>query len=97
MGHAWDYTVQLYQHHGVNWTIWTYKGSHGTGTDYWGVYNPKDPVLPKPDIKRDSAAVIKSKWSEWTTGASFALNPNHLRNLALPVPADDHYICGETC
>ena len=37
--------------------------------------------------------MIRSKWSKWTTDAAFAPNPNHLRDMAMPVPVDDPYTC----
>jgi endoglucanase len=96
MGQAWDYTINLYEAHHVNWTMWTYKATHGTGTDSWGVYNPNDPLPLKPDFQYDSADDIRTKWSKWTTDAAFALNPNHLRDMAMPVPVDDRYTCSGT-
>jgi endoglucanase len=91
---AWNYTIRLYEDHHVNWTMWTYKATHGTDTDSWGVYNLSNRDLAKPDIEHDSAEVIRSKWSKWTTDAAFARNPNHLRDMAMPVPVDDRYTCG---
>lgn len=95
---AWDYTIQQYEDHHVNWAIWTYKATHGAGSDSWGVYNPRydasDPLSPpRPDIEQDSADVIRSKWLKWTTDAAFVPNPNHLRDMAMPVPVDDQYTC----
>jgi endoglucanase len=94
MGQAWDYTIHLYEDHRVNWTMWTYKATHGTDTDRWGLYNPRTPLPSKPDVEHDSAEVIRSKWSKWVTDAAFAQNPNHLRDMAMPVPVDDRYTCG---
>jgi hypothetical protein len=37
--------------------------------------------------------LIRSKWSKWTTDAAFVPNPNHLRDMAMPVPVDDRYTC----
>jgi len=94
MGQAWDYSIHLYEDHQVNWTMWTYKATKGTGTDSWGVYNRRDPPPSTPDIEHDSSAEdIRNKWSRWTTDAAFAPNPNHLRDMAMPVPVDDRYTC----
>jgi endoglucanase len=90
---GWDYTIHLYEDNHVNWTMWTYKATHGPDTDSWGVYNPKDTGLAKPDIKQDPAEVIKNKWSKWTTDLAFMPNPNHLRDMTMPVPVDDRYTC----
>jgi endoglucanase len=48
LAQAWDDTIRQYEENQINWTMWTYKAV--TKTNNWGVYNPKDSKLAKPDI-----------------------------------------------
>jgi hypothetical protein len=91
MGQGWAYTIEKYCVNNMSWTMWTYKATHGGLQDSWGIHNPKDPWPPKPDIRKDSAAIIQEKWAKWNT-AAFGLNPNHKKNLAMPLPVNDEYI-----
>ncbi len=91
MGQAWDYSIDLYEKNNVSWAVWTYKATHGTGSDSWGVFNPKDPMPPKPDIAKDSAETIRAKWRHWSTKTEFAQNQKLARVLTMPVPTDDQY------
>jgi endoglucanase len=88
---VWKYAVEKFAANGMNWSVWTYKADHGSGGDSWGVYNPRDPKPPKPNLQTDSADDIRRKWSLWSTTKSFAVNPMLRRALAMPVPVDDSY------
>ncbi len=70
---AWHYALEQFNSAGVSWTFWSYKATHGTGSDSWGLYNPvkKD----APNLLTDDAATIRAKWQAVETGTSFALNP----------------------
>jgi endoglucanase len=73
---AWRYGLRAYDAAGLNWALWTYKNK-GAGTDSWGVYTTiPGKAPPVPDLTRDAAGVIQSKWRAWATNpATFALNP----------------------
>jgi aryl-phospho-beta-D-glucosidase BglC (GH1 family) len=89
---AWQYTIQQWSQNGINWAMWSWR-SNGVGggvTDSWGVYNPRDPAPPTPDVSNDSAATIMTDWSEWSLGA-FGLNTTLVPALAMPVVVGDAY------
>ncbi|MFF2484512.1 cellulase family glycosylhydrolase [Paenibacillus sp. NPDC058071] len=68
----------------VSWSNWSYKV---TGAGNWGYYNNN--ANPVPDIYNDSAAVITSKWSKFTT-ANFQPNTgliNVIKKYASQPPA----------
>ncbi len=88
---VWKYAAEKFSTAGMNWSVWTYKATHGTGDDSWGVYNPRNPKPEKPNLQTDSAAEIRRKWSQWTTAKSFAINPVLKRALAMPIAIDDAY------
>ncbi len=80
---AWSYAAAQFAANGMNWAMWTYKATHGSGSDSWGFYNPRKPFPPKPDLRKDSAEAIREKWSQWTT-ENFAINPMLQRTLSTP-------------
>ena len=81
---GWAYAAAQFAAHGMSWTVWSYKAIHGSGSDSWGVYNFRPPLLPKPNLQTDSAETIRDKWSRWSTAAAFALNPMLQRTLFSP-------------
>jgi endoglucanase len=70
---AWVHAIEQYTASGMHWTLWSYKATHGTGSDSWGLYNPikKD----APNLLTDDESVIRAKWTAVRTSESFALNP----------------------
>lgn len=78
---AWIHTVNTYTSNGMSWALWNYKATHGTGDNSWGLFNPKQPMPPKPDLQKDSAEEIAAKWAKWSTAESFAENPMIARAL----------------
>ncbi len=72
---AWDAAVKKFSAAGIHWTIWSYKATHGTDSDSWGVINPKQPMPAKPDIQHNSADEIEKRWVAWNTEDAFAVNP----------------------
>jgi len=72
---AWEYAIKQYAANQMSWTTWSYKATHGSGSDSWGLYNPRKPFPPKPNIQTDSAEDIREKWSSWSTEEAFAINP----------------------
>jgi hypothetical protein len=58
--------------------------------DSWGVYNPRDPAPPTPDVSNDSSGTIMADWSTWSLGA-FGLNSTLVPALAMPVVVGDAY------
>lgn len=72
---TWWRVLSYYNDDDINWTAWTYKANHGTGDDSWGLYNPKTPAPPVPDLQHDDAATIEADWKQWTTSNAYALNP----------------------
>jgi hypothetical protein len=59
----------------MSWTEWSYKATHGSGSDSWGIYDRIPSPPPIPNLQTDSAATIASDWAAWTTDNAFALNP----------------------
>jgi endoglucanase len=88
---VWKYAVEKFTAAGMSWSVWTYKATHGSGDDSWGVYNPRDPKPAKPNLQTDTADEIRRKWSEWRTAKSFAINPMLKRALAMPLAKGDAY------
>lgn len=84
---AWNHALRRYSDAGLHWAFWSYKATHGTGSDSWGLYNPLS--RNAPDLRRDDAATIRAKWRATATEASYALNPMLERVLkpALAKPA----------
>lgn len=80
---SWKYAIKQFASNDMSWAMWAYKSTHGDDSDSWGVYNPRRPWPPKPDIRKDSAEEIRTKWSQWTTSA-FAINPMLKRCLTIP-------------
>ena len=72
---AWADALRSFDAAGLNWTTWTYKSAHGTGSDSWGLFNVRPDAPPVPDLDHDSAEQIAAKWSRWTTAAAFVANP----------------------
>lgn len=70
---AWHHALKQYSASGMHWSLWSYKATHGTGSDSWGLYNPvkKD----APNLLTDDAATIRAKWQDIETGKTYALNP----------------------
>lgn len=70
---AWHHALKQYSASGMHWTLWSYKATHGTGSDSWGLYNPikKD----APNLLTDDAATIRAKWQTIDTDKTYALNP----------------------
>ncbi len=88
---VWKYAAEKFAGAGMSWAVWSYKATHGSGDDSWGLYNPRDPKPAKPNLQTDSANEIAAKWSQWTTAKSFAINPMLKRALAMPVAKNDAY------
>ncbi len=72
---AWSVVVGDFNGDGMNWSMWSYKATHGSGTDSWGLYNPTGTWPAVPNIASDSAATIAADWARWTTASAFAINP----------------------
>lgn len=73
---TWQYILSLYNDDAVNWTMWSYKSTHGNATDdSWGLYTPKNPRPPVPNLQKDDPATIAADWKQWSTANAFTLNP----------------------
>src|SRR5262249_29991774 len=72
---VWQYAVQQFQANNMNWTEWSYKATHGSGSDSWGIYDKVKSPPPVPNLPTDSAETIASDWAAWTTDNAFAINP----------------------
>lgn len=70
---AWHHALVKYSEAGIHWSFWSYKANHGTGTNSWGLYNPRK--KDAPNLLTDSAETIRDKWRAVDTDTSFALNP----------------------
>ena len=79
---AWRHAFEAFTDNGMSWVFWNYKATHGTGSDSWGLYNPRSPAPQKPDLQKDSAETIRAKWATWGTAESFEINPMLARVLA---------------
>jgi endo-1,4-beta-mannosidase len=71
---AWVHAITQYDKAGMSWTFWSYKATHGTGTDSWGLYNPIKPPAP-PNLATDDLETIRTRWSGNGTTEGFQLNP----------------------
>jgi endoglucanase len=70
---CWDYSLNLYNGDGINWTMWSYKATQGLLPDNWGWYDPT--YWPAtPNISTSSAATIYSDWQQWQTPSAFGEN-----------------------
>ena len=73
---AWTWhSVGVFNGDGMSWSSWSYKATHGTGTDSWGLYDPNGKFTTVPNIATDSSSTISTDWSHWTTANTFTLNP----------------------
>ena len=72
---AWNHTLKVYSENGMSWALWSYKATHGTGSDSWGYLNPRKPMPPKPNLQTDSADEIRRKWAAWGSREAFEVNP----------------------
>jgi aryl-phospho-beta-D-glucosidase BglC (GH1 family) len=70
---AWHRALKEFSAAGMHWTFWSYKANHGTGSNSWGLYNPKQKNAP--NLLTDSAETIRAKWQALDTDTSYALNP----------------------
>jgi aryl-phospho-beta-D-glucosidase BglC (GH1 family) len=70
---AWHHALKQYSEAGMHWSFWSYKATHGTGSNSWGLYNPRK--KDAPNLLTDSAETIRAKWQAIDTDTSFALNP----------------------
>lgn len=77
MGHeqAWKHAIGEFEKHGMSWTMWNYKATHGPGDDSWGLYNIRKDAPPRPHLRLDSADVIAERWKSWSTEKAFLPNP----------------------
>ena len=71
---AWQYVINDFSNAGMNWSAWSYKATHGTGMDSWGLYDPTGKATV-PNIVTTSSSTIASDWAGWTTSNAFAINP----------------------
>ncbi len=71
---VWRYAVQQFQQNGMNWTEWSYKATHGSGLDSWGIDDRLSSHPPVPNVQTDSAATIAADWAAWTTANAFRSN-----------------------
>jgi endoglucanase len=70
---CWDYSINLYDSNGMNWTMWSYKSTDGLLPNSWGWYDPT--YWPTtPNITTSSESSIISDWEEWQTPTSFGEN-----------------------
>jgi hypothetical protein len=74
-GAGWRYELNDDNGDNINWSMWSYKSSNGSGSNSWGVYNVKSSAPRTPNITSDSSSTISSNWSQWTTANAFAINP----------------------
>ncbi len=70
---AWAHGLAAMNRAGMHWTLWSYKATHGTGSDSWGLFNPTG--QDAPDLQKDDLETIRAKWKAVRTEQSFALNP----------------------
>ena len=70
---CWDYSINLYDNNGMNWTMWSYKSTDGLLPNSWGWYDPT--YWPTtPNISTSSESSIITDWEEWQTPTSFGEN-----------------------
>ena len=72
---AWTHSVSVFNANGMSWSSWSYKATHGTGTDSWGLYDPNGKFTTVPNIATDPSSTISTDWSHWTTANTFSINP----------------------
>jgi aryl-phospho-beta-D-glucosidase BglC (GH1 family) len=84
---AWNHALRSYSQAGLHWAFWTFKANHGTGSDSWGLYNPRR--KDAPDLKNDDFETIRAKWRATATEVSYDLNPmlDRVLGRVLPRPA----------
>lgn len=71
---AWSHALHQFSTSGISWSFWTYKATHGTGSDSWGLYNPTvKPVAP--NLAADDLETIRRKWQGNRTSGQYTLNP----------------------
>lgn len=61
---SWKQCLEIFEREGWSYTTWTFKVSDGGEGSSWGIYTKKSNTV---NIKSDSEATIRSKWSEVTT------------------------------
>jgi len=85
---AWDHALRAYGEAGLHWAFWTFKANHGTGSDSWGLYNPRR--KDAPDLEKDDFETIRAKWRATSTELSYELNPmlDRVLGRVLPRPPD---------
>ncbi|HTI72272.1 MAG TPA: cellulase family glycosylhydrolase [Candidatus Limnocylindria bacterium] len=88
---TWKYAIQQFNSNGMSWTMWSYKATHGSPPDSWGVYDPAGAGPAKPRIQTDTAAVISNRWSTWGGGNVFSLNSMLKPAIAGPLAVPDRY------
>ena len=73
---AWKYGIEKFNENGISWTTWSYKTTHGSNNDSWGLYDLKSgQVAPAvPALETDSYEEIMEKWGMWSTENAFELN-----------------------
>lgn len=80
---AWKYGIEKFNENGISWTTWSYKATHGSNNDSWGLYDLKSgqdaPAVPS--LETDSYETIAEKWGQWTTENAFELNTMLARTL----------------
>lgn len=90
---AFIYAVDQFNSKRMSWAMWSYKATHGSATDSWGIYNlASNSTLwnNKPDLNTESYSNILSKWSSFTT-ANFITNTDLALVFKSPVPASGSY------
>ena len=85
---GWKHALSQFDKEGMNWAFWSYKATHGTGSNSWGLYNPKEKPAA-PNLKTDDAATIRAKWQAIRTDQAFVLNPMLAGVLKASLPARD--------
>ncbi len=72
---AWQYVVNDFNNDKMNWSPWSYKATHGSQPDSWGLYDENSTPPAVPNLANDSSSAIASKWALWTTSNAFSINP----------------------
>lgn len=78
---VWRYAIQQFEQNGMNWSEWSYKATHGSGIDSWGIDDRLASHPPVPNVQTDAAATIAADWAAWTTANAF--QPNAMLQAAL--------------
>jgi endoglucanase len=68
---TWTYVKSAFNNGGLNWTMWSYKATHGLNPDSWGWYDPTS-WKTTPNLATDSSANIQTYWQQWSTPATFS-------------------------